>query len=152
MSFCTIIKVKSWSLCLKSQNRAFPPFWSPPWLSKYIQYIFTQTNITSLYNLPGQKSIKFFGGILENRWFHKIHSDIIWPLKVSHIYIFFDCLQEYGKIFRNLHGWKAEMRPIENIWLKVLKKMGFWCRSQSQNLVRNGHYIFQRQNKWFYGI
>ena len=46
-------------------------------LSKYIQYIFTQTNIPSLYNLPGQKSIKFFGGILENRWFHKIHSDII---------------------------------------------------------------------------
>ena len=50
-------------------------------LSNYIQYIFTQTNIPSLYNLPGQKSIKFFGGILENRWFHKIHSDIIWPLE-----------------------------------------------------------------------
>ena len=49
-------------------------------LSNHIQYIFTQTNIPSLYNLPGQKSIKNFGGILENRWFHKIHSDIIWPL------------------------------------------------------------------------
>ena len=30
--------------------------------------------------LHGQKSIKFFGGILENRWFYEIHSDIIWPL------------------------------------------------------------------------
>ena len=52
---------------------------------RYIQYIFTQTNIPSLYNLPGQKSIKFFGGILENRWFHEIHSDIIWPLQAMNV-------------------------------------------------------------------
>ena len=49
-------------------------------LSNYIQYIFTQTNIPSLYNLPGQKSIKFLGGILENFQASKGHSEINRPL------------------------------------------------------------------------
>ena len=49
----------------------------------YIQYISTQTNIPSLYNLPGQNSIKFLGGILENFQTSKRHSEINWPLVCS---------------------------------------------------------------------
>ena len=40
-----------------------------------------KTRYLLMLNLAGQKSIKFFGGILENRWFHKRHSQIIWPLQ-----------------------------------------------------------------------
>ena len=52
-------------------------------LSNHIQYISTQTNIPSLYNLPGQNSIKFLGGILENFQTSKGHSEINWPLGAS---------------------------------------------------------------------
>ena len=40
MSFCTIIKVKSWLLSQKSQNRVFPPppFKSPPWFKKIHEF------------------------------------------------------------------------------------------------------------------
>ena len=49
------------------------------WVIIYSTYLLRPTYLVYII-FPGRNPIKFFGGILENLWFHKIHSDIIWPL------------------------------------------------------------------------
>ena len=46
---------------------------------KYIVECFYQYDL-STFQILGQKSVKFFGGFVENLKFQKGHSDINWPL------------------------------------------------------------------------
>ena len=100
-------------------------------LSNYIQYIFTQTNIPSLYNLPGQKFIKFFGGVLENIKNKKRHSEINWPRLVKAASL----IEPAIKIYPNL---KVHVDLLKTYWFLRAGMIRFnfnWHRIEISELL-----------------